>query len=203
MRLIEIFERCLHAHYRQAGGVHFAVERAGETLWLFFEHSRDLQDWLYNLDFPVQPYRRMGDQRWYCHRGFLKAWRQVEPFVAAALAARPCRKIITAGYSHGAALAVLCHEYLWFHRPKLRPMLASYGFACPRVIWGRAPQERWAGFTVICNRGDPVSHLPPAALGYRHVGRRITVGEKGARLRVRSHLPEAMLASLENDILLF
>lgn len=199
MQLSRLFERCLNAHYQPAGGVHFAVERAGESLWLFFEHSRDVVDWRRNLDFPIQPYRRMGDRRWYCHRGFLKAWKQVEPHVAAALAARSVRQVVAAGYSHGAALAVLCHEYIWFHFPALRQSVSGYGFACPRVIWGSAPQERWERFTAICNRGDPVSHLPPAALGYRHVGRVITLGEKGAKLRLEAHLPAAMRRALKGQ----
>ncbi len=197
MELGRLFERCLNAHYRQAaGGVNYAVERSGASLWLFFEHSRDPEDWANNLDFPIQPYRRMGDQRWYCHRGFLRAWKIAEDWVAGALAARSVRQVAAVGYSHGAALAVLCHEYIWYHYPALRQGLAGYGFGCPRVVWGCAPQERWQNFTVIRNRGDPVTHLPPSVLGYRHVGRMLTVGEKGAGLRVEAHRPEAMRAAL-------
>ncbi|MBQ3085666.1 MAG: lipase family protein [Clostridia bacterium] len=198
MELNRIFERCLQAQYRQAAGeVNYAVERMGGQLWLFFEHSRSRADWANNLDFPIKPYRRMEDRVWYCHRGFLRAWRLAEPWIAAALAARPLERVTVAGYSHGAALAVLCHEYVWFHYPALRQALSGYGFACPRVVWGVPPKERWATFTVVRHRGDPVPRLPPAWLGYRHVGKVLTVGE-GAR-GVQAHLPAAMRKALKGQ----
>ncbi len=203
MELSRLFERCLNAHYRRAaGGVNYAVERMGEQLWLFFEHSRGVEDWANNLDFPIKPYRRMEDRAWHCHRGFLRAWKVAEPLIAAVVEAKPTKKIVVAGYSHGAALAVLCHEYIWFHRPELRDRLAGYGFGCPRVLWGVHPKERWAGFTVVRNRGDPITHLPPAALGYRHVGRMLEVGAP-SRLTFDAHRPDRILRALRKQSLFF
>lgn len=197
MRLGELFEECLNAQYQQAEcKVHYAIERAGNSVRLFFQHSRDPQDWRYNLDFPVHPYR-MGGRQWFCHRGFLRAWKAVEPCVAEAVGEGSVQQVLVAGYSHGAALAVLCHEYIWYHYGRLRANLQGFGFACPRVIWGCSPKARWENFTVIRNYGDPVPHLPPAIMGYRHVGRMVVIGEKRAGFRIEAHLPKAMRAALK------
>ena len=132
----------------------------------------------------------MGDGCWFAHRGFLRVWRAVEPHLAPTIADRSIRKIIIVGYSHGAALAVFCHEYVWYHRADLRKRLRGYGFGCPRVVWGMLPRElkdRWQGFTVVRNIEDVVTHLPPAALGYRHVGKMLEIGAKGRYSDVDAH----------------
>ena len=103
------------------------------------------------------------------------------------------KEITVVGYSHGAALAVFCHEYVWYHRPDLRKTLVGYGFGCPRVVWGDLSSEvsdRWAGFTVIRNQEDLVTHLPPVAFGYRHVGNLLEIGEKRKYSAIDAHRPE-------------
>jgi len=75
----------------------------------------------------------------------------------------------------------------------------GYGFGCPRVIWGRVPRERarWRNFYVIRNYDDIVTHLPPRALGFRHVGKLITVGYAGRYSRVDAHRAENYLRELD------
>jgi hypothetical protein len=110
------------------------------------------------------------------------------------------RAVRIVGYSHGAALAVLCHEYLWFHRPDLRQTLTGFGYGCPRVLWGiptPALQKRWERFTVIRNREDIVTHLPPALFGYFHVGRMLEIGQKGTYSATDAHRPESILKELD------
>ena len=98
------------------------------------------------------------------------------------------------GYSHGAAIATLVHEYIFYNRPDLRENLWGYGFGCPRCFWGFHPskevQGRWARFFPIRNIDDLVTHLPPAVLGYRHVHSVYTVGERGKYRRAEAHRPE-------------
>ena len=109
------------------------------------------------------------------------------------------RKIVTVGYSHGAALAVLCHEYIWFHRPDLRADAEGYGFGCPRVIWGALTvdlQARWEGFTVVRNLDDLVTHMPPVFLGYRHVGGLLEIGKIGKYSAIDAHRAENILSEL-------
>lgn len=197
MKLSELFEKCISVPYIQVeNAASFAVERRGTALYLYFEQSRGAADWKNNLDFPARPYRD-GACTWFAHRGFLKVWKSAKEHVAGAIADPGVHSVTVVGYSHGAALAVLCHEYVWFHRPALRQRLLGYGFGCPRVVWGVAPKERWEQFTVIRNRNDLVTHLPPAALGYCHVGKMLKIGEKGRYSPVDAHRPENILAELK------
>ncbi len=200
MRLSYLFSECLAAPYiRLSDGVDYAIKRQGGTLMLYFEASDGADDWQKNLDFPAAAYKRQGKAVFYVHRGFLRAWRIAEREVAAAVADPALRALTVVGYSHGAALAVLGHEYVWYHRPDLRPRLVGYGFGCPRVVFGGGATrlaERWDRFTVVRNVDDLVTHLPPAFLGYRHVGRLMTIGERGRYSMTEAHRPENILAEL-------
>ena len=142
MLLNELFRRCLTADYiHTSNSGDYAVERSGRTLYIYLEHSDGDEDWKNNVNFPARAYKRMGKTVWFAHRGFLKVWKSMEPYLADTIADPSIYKIITVGYSHGAALAVLCHEYAWYHRPDLREDLESYGFGCPRVIWGHLTMD--------------------------------------------------------------
>ena len=200
MELSTLFERCLKAPYiRREDGIDFAAEYEKSRLFLYFEASDGWNDWKKNLDFPARPYRRMGKTVWYSHRGFLKTFKQIEPALGAIIADPKIKKITVTGYSHGAALAVFCHEYIWFHRPDLRRKLKSYGFGCPKVVWGVLPppiQMRWADFTVIRNGNDLITHLPPSALGYTHIGKMLTLQPQKPLSPIDAHRPEQIMASL-------
>lgn len=200
MRLSALFQGCLDAPYvHLAESADCCFERQGETLYIYLQDSDGYEDWKNNLDFPARPYRRMGQTHWYAHRGFVKVWRAVEPYIASAVMDESVRRVVTVGYSHGGALAVLCHEYIWFHRPDLRAHIEGYGFGAPRVIWGVYGQEvmaRWERFTVVRNIDDIVTHLPPRVLGYFHVGQLLAIGEKGRYSRIDAHRAENILAEL-------
>ena len=96
------------------------------------------------------------------------------------------------------ALALLCHEYIWFHRPDLRRRLWGYGFGCPRVIYGHAPQERlrWRNFYVIRNIDDVITHLPPSFLGFRHVGNMVEIGRAKKYSPIDAHRAENYMIEL-------
>lgn len=199
--LYELFMECLSAVYTHtSGAASYAHRRSGDTLYLFFEASNGAADWQRNLDFPVKAYKRMGKTVWLAHRGFLDAWHELEPILSDKIADTSVRKITVTGYSHGAAIALLCHEYVWFTRPDLQGSLEGYGFGCPRVVWGALGselRERWKKFTVIRNIDDIVTHLPPAAIGYTHVGSLLTIGERGKYSSTDAHRPENILTELE------
>ena len=112
-------------------------------------------------------------------------------------------RVSIVGYSHGGALAMLCHEYVWFHRPDLRDRITGYGFGAPRVYWGfwipTALRERWRDFTVVRNRGDIVTHLPPEMGGYRHVGRLWEIGKRGVYGGIAAHRPENYTRELQRE----
>ncbi len=200
MKLYTLMHRCLTIPYTEVGrNASFATERDKKTLYIYFEHSNGKEDWRKNLNFPAKPYRFDSEQMWYAHRGFLSAWRELESTISPYISDKSIKKITVTGYSHGAAIALLCHEYVWFNRPDLRDTLGSFGFGSPRVIWGNYNAEfakRFESFTVIRNTDDIVTHLPPAFLGYRHVGRLLTIGERGKYARAQAHYPENILAEL-------
>ncbi len=201
MKLSALFYACTHVSYSRVGdSVDYALRKNGDALYIFFEDSDGSTDWKNNLDFPAKAYKRMERTVWFAHRGFLNAWKQVEPIVAKALQNESCEKVVIAGYSHGAALAFLCHEYVWFHYPDLRERIEGYGFGCPRVFWGcptRALRRRWERFTVIRNENDVVTHLPPAFLGFRHMGTLLKIGKRGKYSPVDAHRADAVMRELK------
>ena len=200
MRLSHLFEECLAVGYTRIGGsVDYAIRRQGSALYLYFASSEGVADWRSNLDFPAAAYKRHGKTVFSAHRGFLAAWRVAEPAIAEAVADPTAASLTVVGYSHGAALGVLAHEYAWYHRKDLRPRLSGVGFGCPRVIFGGAAtrlSERWETFTVVRNIDDIVTHLPPAAFGYRHVGRLLEIGARGRYSPIDAHRPENILREL-------
>lgn len=197
---LHLFRMCLDAKYVDVeNDVSFAVQSAEGRLYILFEWSRGRTDWENNLDFPAAPYRGMQDP-WYCHRGFLRAWKVVQPYVETILQKLRPERITVAGYSHGGALAVLCYEYIWYHHPGLRVELRGMGFGAPRVLWCPdgcpALAARWEHFTVVRNLDDIVTHLPPKMLFYRHAGRLWEIGKKGRHTSIDAHRPENYLSSL-------
>ena len=196
----DLFQLCLNARYLDVkNDASFAVQTRENTLYILFQHSSGLTDWQNNLDFPAAPYRDM-ETDWRCHRGFLRVWHSILPYIEEILNPGSCSAVTIAGYSHGAALAVLCHEYIWFHYPMLRSSLYGVGFGAPRVVWCRSGcrriASRWENFTVIRNLDDAVTHLPPSILGYRHMGTLLKIGKKGRYTPIDAHRPESYLASL-------
>jgi len=200
MELYGLFKRCVeteYTHTKNSGD--FALERIGNTLYIYLQSSDGGEDWKNNFDFPAKPYKRMNKTVWFAHRGFLKVWKSIEPFISDAILDKGLDNIITVGFSHGAALAVLCHEYVWYNREDLRGKILGYGFGCPRVIWGmKSPSllERWERFTVIRNIDDIVTHVPPTILGYYHVGTMLEIGARGKYTSINAHRPESYLTEL-------
>lgn len=200
--LTTLFSRCVRRTYiHTPTHADYAYDRIQKHLILYFQDSDGTIDWLHNLDFPAVAYRRNGKINWYAHRGFLRVWESLIPRVSPLVTDKSLEKITIVGYSHGAALAVLCHEYVWYHRPNLRESLTGYGFGCPRVLWGHVTDElsqRWDRFTVIRNRKDIVTYVPPAFLGYHHVGHLLEIGEAGKYSAVDAHRAKNILRELWN-----
>lgn len=165
-----LFNAVLNTTYSQCeedGSYYVNVD--GDTATIYFEWSNSKRDWKNNFDFPAKPYRKMGDL-WFCHRGFLKVWKAIEPHIKDDILNPAVKKINIAGYSHGAAIAQLCYEYVKFNRPDVE--VTGYGFGAPRVFWGFAKKrvkERFKGFVVIRNGWDIVTHVPPVVFGFHHI----------------------------------
>lgn len=200
MTLSGLFDAILQANYIQLEeeSASYQCGRDGAGLHIYFEWSNGRTDWYNNLDFPALPYREM-DNRWYAHRGFLRVWRVLEAVLAPQILSPDVQKILIGGYSHGAAMALLCHEYARFHRPELAGAIRGYGFGCPRVLWGRLRPRvaaRFSGFYVVRNGRDIVTHVPPAVFGYRHVGTMWEIGRGTEVSPIDAHRPEKYRAAL-------
>jgi hypothetical protein len=198
--LRELFEACLAIEYRHVEeGGSFATLRDGDKLWIFFEKSNGAEDWMNNLSYHAVSRGRFGDE-WYCHEGFLRVFESILPRIERLIRSRSVGGVVTVGYSHGAALALLCHEYVYAERADIRGNIFGFGFGCPRVVWGTVPREgeRWRDFYMVRNIGDAVTHLPPRAFGYRHVGNMIEIGRSGKYGGFDAHRAENYIAELEN-----
>ena len=206
--LKEHFLRCLNSSYIHIeNDSDYAIQEDGDTLYLLFQWSHSKLDWFSNIDFFAKPYKDM-DIPWRCHRGFLRVWKTIEPHVADAVANPKYKKIICIGYSHGAAIATLAHEYCWFNRPDVRESgVEGGGFGCPRCWfgWGRRKElkERWKHFYPIRNLNDLVTHLPPILFGFRHVNDVVKIGN-GEYIKDEAHpkYPKCLLAHYAENYLL-
>lgn len=194
-KYLDLFKECLSKDYHHTNeGGSFAYEFVGDTLQIWLQHSNGVSDWLANLDFPKKPYKDM-ERTWWVHRGFLRVWKSVEPYLKYAIKNPKIKHIQIVGYSHGAALAVLCHEYCVFNRHDC--IIEGYGFGCPRVLYGKYSKElldRWNTFTVIRNYDDIVTHLPPKLFGYRDIGQVVNLTPKGYYRKKEKSLKEKFVA---------
>lgn len=200
MKLNEMFRRCLEIPYtRVENSADYALERIGNTLYIYLECSNGEVDWRNNFDFPAKAYSHFDGERWLCHRGFMRVFKSIENYIAQPILDKSLEKIVTVGYSHGAGVAILCHEYVWYNRPDLRSEIEGYAFASPRVVWGyvsRSLAKRWEKLTVVRNINDIVTHLPPKALGYTHVGKMLLIGKRRKYSSVDAHRPENIMREL-------
>lgn len=197
--MVNKFKTCAYdAEYKEVeNDGTFALERDGDKLNIYFQGSASVGDWKNNFNFPAKPYRKMKNL-WFCHRGFLKVWKSIEPYIANDILDQEVKEINIVGYSHGAAVAQLCYEYVKFNRPDVE--VTGVGFGSPRVLWGFASKKvkaRFKGFVVVRNGKDIVTHLPPAIFGFHHVCKVKKVGKsKGI---IRDHMPENYIAGLEGE----
>ena len=200
MKLNSLFLRCLNIEYTNVeNSGSYAIEPIGSTLYIYFQGSDGLTDWKNNLDFPAKVKKGQDNIDFLCHRGFLRVWSSIEPYVTPHICNKRYKSIVIVGFSHGGALACLCHEHVWSLRPDIRNKIFGYGFGAPRVLWGLRSlliRKRWRSFTVIRNIDDIVTHLPPALFGYFHVGTLLEIGTKGKYTRIDAHRPESIKEEL-------
>lgn len=194
MTLAELYQKVLTVHYIQLKerSASFAYEREGETLYLYFEGSNGATDWRTNFNFPAKPYREMKNL-WFAHRGFLAEWKVIKERLESQIADKSVRRIIIAGYSHGGALALLCHEYCVFHREDIAKSIYGYGFGAPRVVFlflGKTLRRRLEHFFVVRNCRDLVTHLPPLVFGFRQAGNLLHIGKGEHYGAISSHYPQ-------------
>ena len=195
MKLSELFENCLTAEYKKYGnGVDLSVKKDGESVYIYFQDSDGLADWQSNLDFFTVPHN--GKR---AHGGFVNAFKTAGEVLKDTVLSSSFRAFTSVGYSHGAALALLCYEYIWLCRPDVRGSLTGVGFGAPRVFWGietNKTRKRFENFTVVRNEDDAVTHLPPMLLGYYHTGRMLNLAKRGTYFPTDAHRSENIMKEL-------
>lgn len=198
MDLYALFSLCLAAPYRRAGvSADYAVLRRDGHLFLLFQDSDGENDWRRNLDFYPEAVPHSDFQ---AHGGFVRTFAEVLPLIEVAFGDPTVRHVTVAGYSHGAALAFLAFEAVWQRRADLREHLFGVGFGCPRVFFGIPSPDvarRWENFSLVFVTGDVVTGLPPAILGFSHVGKKLPLGEAGVYGPVEAHRAETILEELK------
>ncbi len=198
-KLERLFYECLSAEYTTVeNAASFSVKRVNNSVTVFFEHSRGRVDWKNNFRFSTRPYKNMGES-WKCHKGFLSVFKAALPYLEEVFSDKSVKKFTLVGYSHGAALAFLAYEYIWYNRPELRYNLEGYGYGCPRVFAGRLTPslaKRWQGFLAVKNFDDIVTHLPPRILGYKTVSSELIIGQRGRYTAIDAHRPESYKTEL-------
>ena len=195
-QLSELFHKCAYdIHYEEIGhNVNYAFEENGDELTIYFQGSSSMVDWTRNFWFfpkKKKPYKDM-EEPFKVHEGFLDAWKEVEHLIIGKVIYPKWKHITIVGYSHGGALAMLCHECVWYYRPDLRENgLAGFGFEAPRVYAGwhvrKDLKERWKNFTIIRTGCDIVTHVPPTLFRFCHVGKILKL--KGDISLVQDNVP--------------
>jgi len=200
---LEYMKQCLsqnYIHVENDASYSFLKDENG-ILYIYFEWSNGKVDWLNNFNFPAKPYRDMNNL-WFCHRGFLKVWKTLKEILKSEILKEDVKGIRIIGYSHGAAIALLCYEFCIFNRSDLYEAnkIEGYGYGCPRVIWGFVNpkiKKRFNNFYIFRNSNDIVTHVPPVIFGFRHIGLLIKIGDrKKNKNSVKDHFPEEYIESL-------
>lgn len=197
-KLLFYFMKCVNSEYHHTeNNGSFALQREGKLLYVLFEKSNGRADWKSNLNFL--PQKTDEPNAFCCHRGFLKVWESILPYIEKELSDKSIEKIIIIGYSHGGAIAALCHEYLYTERSDIQNNIFSYGFGAPRVYYGVKvlDYERWKNYTVVRNGNDLVTYLPPKFLFYRDLGTIIEIGKEFSFSPIEAHKRESYEKSLK------
>jgi triacylglycerol lipase len=171
----------------------------GTMAYVSFRGTESFRDLLSDIKFRKVKYPNGG----MVHRGFYEAARSVlNPINRVILSLPTPRRIIFTGHSLGAALALICADLL-----PLNPG-AVYLFGCPRVFGKDAAlgyNERLGSKTIrYVNNNDIIPMIPPALLGYRHVGHEIYIDHRGIERRWigwRSKVIDRIVGRVKSPIL--
>lgn len=204
-----LFKRCTEINYLHTeNSASYAIEKKDGNLYIYFEKSNGIEDWINNLDYHAIACH-IDDWDFYCHEGFWRVFESVlEPLSAEIhnIISGKYKKVFIVGYSHGAALSFLLYGYLSkklsLYNKNLSEgknvVIHGMGFGCPRVIWGENSEALriFKDFFIIRNIDDIVTHLPPKFTGYKPYGRLVKIGAEGKYTPHDAHRAESYLKEL-------
>lgn len=184
--LYELFHKCAYEiDYDTIGdSVNFKFIKNDKTLYVFYQGSNSITDWVENFLFTKRIYKEFR-----VHRGFYHAYSQIRDYLLNIVYDNDFEHVIVVGYSHGGALAQLTHEDLVYHFPNLD--IKTYAFEAPRCLKVKKKyRDRWKNLTVIRNGNDIVTHAPPKIFGYTDLG--IMLKIKGDTSLVENKCPKCV-----------
>lgn len=160
--------------FYSVGGTQAFVAASADTALVVFRGSSEGADWFTNIQFATtsRPYGKI-------HRGFFKAYRDVEVQILDRLGQLGKPRVIATGHSLGGALATV-----FAAEAATLPIVWVHTYGQPRVGKGNSypshiAQRYGSTFVRFVNNNDTVPRLPPAFVSYRHVGRLIHFNASG------------------------
>jgi pimeloyl-ACP methyl ester carboxylesterase len=180
------FSGCTGLIDREIGTAGYVVD-GSDIIVIVFRGTNDSLDWTTNMN--TRFVTLQGGTR--VHTGFFQAYWPIREkmfdFVTRAIGEKS-RPVYVTGHSLGGALALMATAELANHEDAtIRDSIAAcYTFGCPRAgdssfdLYVKAPLYR------ITNGVDLVPAIPPAILGYRHVGDTRYFGKPGTAPSRRS-----------------
>lgn len=159
----------------------FSYKLDNDILTIKFQGTVSLKDWSFNFMVWKKPYKNMK-HIWFAHAGFVKKFKSTESYIKEIINEAiqlNVKEIFIKGHSQGGAIATLCHEYIWFNYPEQRKILTTIVEGSPKVIGlfsSLKIKERFENLTRIEQFWDIIIRVP--FLLYRHVGKKIRVGNK-------------------------
>lgn len=184
MTVKELFNRQLTGEWTTSGkDVQWRFSVVDGINLLEFQCTSTADDWIENLKF----WPKFTHDSMFIHAGFCEMWRSISADIASKTfdISKDAIFIIT-GYSQGSALATIsgyCFKALGYN-------VKLITFGCPRIFWGYVPIKirKLLFGTHYAVRGDIVTHLPPAILGYSRGGKCVRIGPK-SMIKVEKHEP--------------
>lgn len=141
------------------------------SLWVAIRGSDDPLDWLMNLDIRT-------DDSGFWLQGFYEPGEQIALQLIGLINREfaGLNRLVITGHSRGGALADVLGQIIASSSAS-PDRLDVITFGAPRTTQVYAPPPaRDCNIVRVVNGGDPVPHLPPARLGWRHNGERLDVG---------------------------
>ena len=155
----------------------------GKTLYLAFKGSTSKLDWKQNFMFWIAAVRQAYKKqpvKWFAHAGFMEKWKSVQGDVLEKILSEDIDRVVVSGFSQGGAVAILCHEDLWFKDDPWSVSTVTWG--APRVVWfwnWKKIAVRFKAVIMYRIRRDVVPKEPPKLFGYVDVGEVVPLGDPG------------------------
>ena len=194
----ELFKRIHRAdNYRHIGhdlSYKFFIDRADKIIYVCFQGSDGLPDWLHNLVIIPTRMELFEGCNFFVHKGFARVYLSGNDIIMEELRALterlPDFEVIFGGFSHGSPPATFAAKN-WFDLTGQKCKCHTFG--SPMFAFGDNAQRILSNamfLTNWINRADAVTRVPLQQWGFRHI-REDLVNVKSlpilSLLRVRHH----------------